>query len=372
MDSSLMSSTAALYRPFASKKLNLSNRVVMAPMTRGFAKEHVPGEDIAAYYERRAGADVGLIITEGVGIDRPASLNEPGAPRIHGEAALAGWKKTVDAVHAKGGQIWPQIWHVGALRNPSSEWKPGGPLESPSGMSRPGKSSGVAMSEADVEATIEAFGRAAGDAMRIGFDGVELHGAHGYLIDQFFWEGTNQRGDRWGGATLAQRTRFACDAIRACRAATGPDFPICIRLSQWKQQDFPARLATTPQAMQDWLQPLVDAGVDVLHCSQRRFWELEFEGSDLNFAGWAKKLTGLPVITVGSVGLSGEFVASFGGEKSQPASLDELLRRLEGEEFDLVAIGRALIADPQWSTKVKQRSLGALEGFDRTMLATLR
>ena len=106
------------------------------------------------------------------------------------------------------------------------------------------------------------------------------------------------------------------------RAAVGPDFPVILRLSQWKQQDYAARLAETPDAMADWLLPLVEAGVDVLHCSQRRFWEPEFpeiDGEDgLNFAGWAKKLTGAATISVGSVGLSGDFIAAFGGEALEP------------------------------------------------------
>jgi len=109
----------------------------------------------------------------------------------------------------------------------------------------------------------------------------------------------------------------------------------------------------------------------MFHCSQRRFWEPEFEGSDLNFAGWAKKLTGLPTITVGSVGLSGEFINSFGGEISQPASLDELLRRLERGDFDLVAVGRALISDAQWASRVRAGRIDELRAYDRGALATL-
>ncbi|MCO5118210.1 MAG: NADH:flavin oxidoreductase [Burkholderiaceae bacterium] len=365
------SGAARLFEPVEIAGLRLANRVVMAPMTRSFSPGGVPGPDVAAYYRRRAEQDVGLIITEGTAVDRPAAANDPGVPHFHGEAALAGWEQVVASVHAVGGRIWPQLWHVGALRSGSGSWRPPQPFESPSGISRPGRESGVAMTEADVEATIAAFARAAADAKRLGFDGVELHGAHGYLIDQFFWEGSNQRTDRFGGATLAERTRFACEAIRAVRRATGPGFPICIRLSQWKQQDFPARLAHSPEEMASWLEPMVDAGVDVLHCSTRRFWEPEFEGSELNFAGWAKKLTGLPTITVGSVGLSGEFVASFGGERSEPASLDELLRRLDREEFDLVAVGRALIADADWARKVREGRFAELGAYDRSVLARL-
>jgi 2,4-dienoyl-CoA reductase-like NADH-dependent reductase (Old Yellow Enzyme family) len=132
-------------------------------------------------------------------------------------------------------------------------------------------------------------------------------------------------------------------------------------------------MARSPAEMQQWLGTLVDAGADILHCSQRRFWEPEFadDGSDLNFAGWAKKLTGVPTITVGSVGLTGEFIAAFGGEGSEPAALDELLRRLDDGEFDLVGVGRALLQDPNWATKVKEGRVGELQPFRREALATL-
>ena len=109
----------------------------------------------------------------------------------------------------------------------------------------------------------------------------------------------------------------------------------------------------------------------MFHCSQRRFWEPEFEGSDLNFAGWAKKLTGAPTITVGSVGLTGDFIAAYGGESSKPASLDELLRRLERGDFDLVAVGRALLQDPLWAVKVHQGRQDELMDFERAAMATL-
>src|SRR5690606_3752255 len=175
-------STARLFEPVDIAGLRLANRVAMAPMTRSFCRDGVPGPDVAAYYRRRAEQDVGLIITEGTVVERPSAGNDPGVPWFHGEAALAGWARVVESVHAVGGRIWPQLWHVGALRSGSGSWRPPQPFESPSGVSRPGKESGVAMTEADIEATIAAFGRAGADAKRLGFDGVELHGAHGYLI----------------------------------------------------------------------------------------------------------------------------------------------------------------------------------------------
>jgi 2,4-dienoyl-CoA reductase-like NADH-dependent reductase (Old Yellow Enzyme family) len=146
---------------------------------------------------------------------------------------------------------------------------------------------------------------------------------------------------------------------------------VIIRLSQWKQQDYNVQMAKTPQEMEAWLRPLADAGADIFHCSQRRFWEPEFAGSDLNFAGWAKKLTGCPTITVGSVGLSGEFLAAFAGESSKPAPLDELVKRFERGDFDLVAVGRALINDPQWVQKVRDGRSAELQDFSPASLATL-
>ena len=116
---------------------------------------------------------------------------------------------------------------------------------------------------------------------------------------------------------------------------------------------------------------MADAGADVFHCSQRRLWEPEYEGSDLNFAGWAKKLTGKPTISVGSVGLSGEFIAAYAGEGSQPAALDELEKRLDRGDFDMIAVGRALLQDPEWVTKIREDRRDELKAFDRSAMAVL-
>ncbi|KAM3093032.1 NADH:flavin oxidoreductase [Phormidesmis sp. 146-12] len=360
-----------LFQPFSFKGLKLPNRIVMAPMTRGFSPNGYPTKDVANYYAKRAAAEVGLIISEGTGIARPASLNGANFPRFHGEQELAGWKQVIDAVHAAGGSMLPQLWHVGAVPPPYGDDLPVDLFESPSGLNSPDQPFGKTMTDADIADTIAAFASAAADAKRLGFDAVELHGAHGYLIDQFFWKGTNHRTDRFGGVTIAERGRFAAEILQAVRAAVGSDFPIILRLSQWKQQDYTARLANTPAEMEEWLQPLVDAGADILHCSQRRFWEPEFDESDLNFAGWAKKLTGVPTITVGSVGLSGDFMGAFSGEASQAASLNELLRRLERGDFDLVAVGRALLQDPQWAVKIHQDRTADLMNFNPSALAIL-
>ena len=365
----------ALFRPFRLGSLELPNRIVMAPMTRSFSPDGVPGGNVAAYYRRRAEAEVGLILSEGTVVDRPASRNEPSIPFFHGDAALAGWKRVIEGVHAAGGRMGPQIWHTGAVASFMTDWVPNAPVESPSGLIGPGAPRGVAMTEEDIADTVAAFARAAADAKRLGFDVVEIHGAHGYLLDLFFWAGANLRTDRYGGATIRERSRFAAEVIAAVRAAVGPGFPVILRLSQWKQQDFPARLATTPREMEDWLVPLVEAGAGVLHCSQRRFWEPEFPEVDgehgLNFAGWAKKLTGAATISVGSVGLSGDFLGAFGGEGSAPAGLDNLLHRMERDEFDLIAVGRAILNDPLWVRKVRTGDTAGLRAFEASALGEL-
>ncbi len=369
-----MSDAAVLFQPFASPRLTLPNRIVMAPMTRNMSPGGIPRDANAEYYRRRAAGGVGLILSEGTVVARPASRNLPAIPFFHGEAPLGGWRGVIEAVHEAGGKMGPQIWHTGGTPTSDADFERP-PLDTPSGLNAPGEPAGEPMSEEDIADTVAAFARAAVDARSLGFDTLEIHGAHGYLIDQFFWAGTNRRADRYGGATIAERSRFAAEVVAAIRAAVGPDFPILLRVSQWKQQDYEAKLAADPREMEQWLGPLVAAGVDILHCSQRRFWEPEFPEIDgekgLNFAGWARKLTGAPTISVGSVGLSGDFLAGFQGEGAATTGLHELVRRMEREEFDLIAVGRALLSDAEWARKVGEGRLGELRDFDPAALAVL-
>jgi 2,4-dienoyl-CoA reductase-like NADH-dependent reductase (Old Yellow Enzyme family) len=364
-------STEALFRPFQLKGLTLANRIVMAPMTRSHSPERVPGPDVAAYYRRRAEGEVGLIITEGTYVDHPAAGFDPKVPDFHGERALAGWRRVVEQVHAAGGLIFPQLWHVGMMMSPAQQPGEGITPIGPSGISKPGEQIGQPMTQADIDAAIEAYAKGARDAQKLGFDGVELHGAHGYLIDQFFWDVTNQRTDHYGG-DLVSRTRFAVEALSEVRRRVGPEFPVVLRWSQWKLHDYDAKLARTPEELERFLRPLVDAGVDVFHCSQRRFWEPEFAGSDLNLAGWTKKLTGKPAITVGSVTLNEDLMTSFGTTHTAVVTgIDNLLERLERDEFDLVAIGRSLIVNPTWPGIVRRGALHELLPFNRSVLAEL-
>ncbi|MFH8371081.1 NADH:flavin oxidoreductase [Streptomyces sp. NPDC018031] len=360
-----------LLRPLSLGGLALRNRVAMAPMTRHFSPGGVPGPDVAAYYARRAAAGVGLIITEGTYIGHDSAGTSDRVPRFHGADALAGWARVADAVHRAGGRIVPQLWHVGMDRAAGAPPVPEAPRIGPSGIPVKGDEPGRAMTQDDLDAVIAAFAAGAAAAQAHGFDGIELHGAHGYLIDQFLWAHTNRRDDRYGG-DLASRTRFAAEVVAACRRAVAPDFPIIFRTSQWKEAHYQARLAQTPGELEALLTPIAEAGADAFHCSTRRYWLPEFEGSDLNLAGWAKKLTGKATVSVGSVGLDNEFLDAIRkGERGGVTGIEPLLDRLERDEFDVIAVGRALLTDPQWLTKVLDGRTEELQPFDAQVLRTL-
>jgi 2,4-dienoyl-CoA reductase-like NADH-dependent reductase (Old Yellow Enzyme family) len=361
---------APLFEPFTFRALTLQNRIVMAPMTRSHSPEGQPTQAVVDYYRRRAEHGVGLIITEGTTIDHPVATYDPNVPRFHGELSLNGWRRVLEAVHGAGGRIFPQLWHVGSARRQGTPPYPDQPSIGPSGLVAPGKKKVREMTERDIADVIEAYATSARSARELGFDGLELHGAHGYLIDQFFWGGLNVREDSWGGSLLA-RTRFAVEVVRAVRRAVGPDFPIGLRFSQWKLQDYHAKLAATPAELEAFLEPLVDAGVDLFHASTRRFWLPEFEDSELNLAGWTKKLSGKPVITVGSVGLDQEFTTAFMGVGAQTRGLQDLVTRLERGEFDLVAVGRALLQDPEWAAKIRDGKAQEIRPFDPASLKEL-
>ncbi|TXS47492.1 NADH:flavin oxidoreductase [Streptomyces sp. OR43] len=359
-----------LVRPLSLGGLTLPNRVVMAPMTREFSPGGVPGDDVARYYARRAAAGVGLIITEGTFVGHDSAGSSARVPHFHGDEALAGWSAVAEAVHQAGGRIMPQLWHVGMDRTAGSPPVPDAPRIGPSGIALDGTKSGKEMTQADIDNVVAAYATAAASAEALGFDGVEIHGGHGYLIDQFLWGHTNRRTDAYGGDIVA-RTRFAAQVVAACRESVSDDFPISFRFSQWKVNHYQARVAETPQELQTMLGLLADAGADAFHCSTRRFHLPEFEGSDLNLAGWAKKLSGRPAISVGSVGLSNEFLQMVPGQQSTVTDIGELLDRMERDEFDLVAVGRALLGDPEWLQKVLAGRVDELNPFHLGLVGSL-
>jgi len=195
---------------------------------------------------------------------------------------------------------------------------------------------------------------------------VELHSAHGFLLDQFLWPGTNLRTDRYGGPSITDRATFVAEVAEAVREATGPDFVISVRISQWKESDYDARIVEEPGQLGQLVAMLRSAGADIFHVSTRRFWTPEWDGSDLGLAGWAKSFTDAPVIAVGSVGLDIDVMASLDGEEAQQTGatrIDELVRRFQRGDFDLVSVGRSQIGDPEWVAKMTQHRIPDIREF---------
>lgn len=368
-----------LFQPFQLGNLKLPNRIVFPPMGLEACDEGVPSDEAADYYARRASGGAGLVITEGAYIDHPSSGDNPLLGRFHGDAAYEGWRNVAAKVHAAGGFTVPELWHVGLIyRGPDLitggdiKFRPELGQVTPSGYIAPGKQVTEGMTQAQIDEVIAAYGKGAQMAKELGFDGVELHGAHGYLIDQFFWSQLNKRTDRYGGDARS-RGRFAAEVVTECRRQLEPGMPIIMRISQFKLVDYAAKMAETPQELEQLLAPLVDAGVDLFDCSQRRFWEPTFEGSDLNLAGWTKKVTGKPTITVGSIGLDCDMLASLSqgqAARCNLASLDQLMERFNRGEFDLVAVGRAMIAEPDWPKHVRRGELEKLKPFTMAALSS--
>jgi N-ethylmaleimide reductase len=234
--------SAALFHPFVFGRLRLPNRMVMPPMTRARAADGgVPTAMMAEYYRQRASA--GLIIAEGTQVSRRGQ-GYAWTPGIHDPAQVEGWKQVTAAVHAEGGRIFAQLWHVGRLSHVSLQPNGASPV-APSALTAQGvqvfidpqglgtaagagagrkvqHSPPRALETSEIAGIVDEFATAASHAMAAGFDGVELHAANGYLINQFIDSGTNRRSDRYGGS-LANRLRFLDEVARAVAAVAGPE-----------------------------------------------------------------------------------------------------------------------------------------------------
>jgi 2,4-dienoyl-CoA reductase-like NADH-dependent reductase (Old Yellow Enzyme family) len=360
-----------LFARFDSGQIVFPNRLAMSPMTRSFSPGGIPDSGTVNYYRRRAAGGVGLIVTEGVTPPHAVAHQGTNIPDFHGDALIV-WENVARAVHDEGVKIFAQLWHAGLGRRPALTRNPQEPSIGPGDFLPDGHKPSRAMTESDIADVIAAFVEAAVSACRIGMDGVEIHGAHGYLIDQFFWKVSNSRDDRYNGG-IAARGRFAAELIAAMRAAVGPDFPIMLRWSQWKGPDYDAKLVETPLELERFLGPLVDAGVDLFDCSTRRFWLPEFEGSEMNLAGWTKKISGKPTMTVGSVGLeaplSGRSMETIINSDVSLANLTELMAMFDRGDFDLVALGRSVLMNPDWPMLVRNRDFASLRTYDQQIVA---
>jgi N-ethylmaleimide reductase len=262
-------SASDLFTPFQLGPLLLPNRIVMAPMTRNRAGAgNVPTALNAEYYEQRASA--GLIVTEATQVS-PEGVGYPGTPGIHTDAQVEGWRQVTDAVHRAGGRIFLQLWHVGRISHPSLQ--PGGALPvAPSAIAAEGQAfthSGLQpfvvprpLETSEIAGVVAQFEAGARHALAAGFDGVELHAANGYLIDQFLRDGTNRRTDRYGGS-LENRARFLREVVEAVTAVWDPE-RVGVRLSP--RSDFNSMRDSDPPAIFGYVaRALAPFGLGYLH-----------------------------------------------------------------------------------------------------------
>ena len=349
--------TSRLFTPFTVRNLVLRNRFVVPSMQRGVSDGGMPTADLAAYYRRRAEGGFALIMSESCAIDHPSAGGKQGCVRMASHTKEA-WRHCVEGVVGAGGQMFIQLWHEGAMRQEMNGADEAKPTLSPSGLVTGVKPNGKALTARDMDEIKESYVRGALMSQEVGAAGVELHAAHGFFLDQFLWAETNIRTDGYGGESIAQRVRFPAEVVSAIRQATGENFVISFRFSQWKETDYhTARIVNSPAELGVMLTKLRAAGVDIFHASTRRFHTPEWPNSQLGLAGWTKALTDAAVLTVGSVGGKDEVLESFKGidTTDTPAivsSIAELIRRFDRQEFDLVAVGRASIGDPDWVNKV--------------------
>jgi len=350
-----------LFTPLNIGGLTLRNRFVMPGMQRGFMNDGAPTPKMVEYMGRCAAGGVGLIISESTSPDHPSAYWQPMMGRLEART-LGAWRSVVEAVHAGGARFLMQLWHPGAMRKVAEDHPLAShPAWSPSGLIQGGRPHGHAMTREDLAELKAAYVLAAQQAQSVGADGVEVHSAHGYLLDQFLWAETNRREDEFGGRSLAERARYSADIVAAIRAAVGPEFVISYRFSQFKEVDYGATVAASPEDLGAMLQLLRARGVDLFNVSSRRFHKPEWPGSahpDFTIAEWVKSMTDAVVMTCGSVGLNVEMFANlFDDEEPSELTLERdlqfLAERVRRGTLDLVGIGRMHIANNDFVNKVR-------------------
>jgi len=362
-----------LFTPQRLGSLTLRNRFVMPGMQRGFMSDGSPTPKMVEYMRRCAAGGVGLIISESTSPDHPSAYWQPIMGRLE-PGTLAAWRPVVQAVHGEGAGFLLQLWHPGSMRK-VAEGHPlaGYPALSPSGLIQAGRPHGRAMTRQDLQELKLAYVRAAQQAQELGADGVEVHSAHGYLLDQFLWAETNQRDDEYGGRTLAERARYSAEIVAAIRAAVGPDFVISYRFSQFKEVDYGAVVAVSPKDLGEMLTLLRGRGVDLFNVSSRRFHKPEWpqsEHPEFTIAEWVKSMTDAVVMTCGSVGVNVEMFANlFDDEEPSELTLERdlqfLAQRVRRGTLDLVGVGRMHIANNDFVSKVREGRYRELALFNK-------
>ena len=348
-----------LFDPVALGPLQLNNRLAVAPMTRVSATaQGLATARMADYYGEFAAGGFGLVITEGVYTDKVYAKGYCYQPGLADDLQREAWRPVVQRVHASGGRIVAQLMHAGAISqgNPHRPEPKGPSALQPRGQQmnfyrgegayrQPG-----ALSLAEIDAVVEGFASAALRAKQAGFDGVEIHGANGYLLDQFLTDYTNHRDDGYGGS-LARRLRLGVETIEAVRRAVGPDFAVGYRVSQGKVNDFTHKWSGAEADAALIFETLSAAPLDFLHTTEFEAWQPAF-GASPSLAALARRYGKLPVIANGAL--------------HAPADAAGMVER---GEANLVALGRGALTHADWPNRVRAGQV--LHAFDRGLLAPI-
>ncbi len=332
----------ALFSNILINGVELKNRIALAPMTRTSAEENgVPSQKMLSYYNRYAKGGFSLLISEGTYPDEVYSqgyLNQPGIANLE---HIKGWRSITDAVHQEGAKMFCQIMHAGALSqgNIYSD-----KTKAPSIVAPQGEQLGFyggegayptpeEMSKDEIEQAKQGFVKAAVNAREAGFDGVEIHGANGYLLDQFLTDYTNTRADEYGGST-ENRVRLLVEVCTAVREKVGKDFPVGIRISQAKVNDYTHKWKDGEKDAEIIFSLLGKSGIDFIHVTEFQADAPAFEEKGISLASLAKKWGNLPVLTNGNI--------------NTPGKAEEVITN---NKFDLIAVGKAALANKEWPLK---------------------
>lgn len=367
------SDLSPLFTPLVLRGVTLRNRFVMPAMQIGFTENCGPSLRTIDYLRGRAEGGAGLIFSESCAPDHPSAYWQAAFCVMNGETR-GRWAQLCDAVKRAGAAFAIQLWHPGGQRRPVEGFvHADAPTLSPSGLLAAEREGGRAMTMDEMDDLAAAHVRAAEDAMAIGADGIEVHAAHGYLMDQFLWAETNIRDDGNGGTSIEDRARYPLRIAAALRETIGAEALLSFRFSQFKEVDYGARVFATPDELARFGALARAAGIDMLNVSSRRFAKPEWPEQDpaLGIAGWTRRLSGLPVMTTGSIGLSKDMFADL-FENQDPAlaiaaDLTELARRFEAGEFDLVGVGRMHIANADFVNKVRDGRLDELRLYNKAV-----
>lgn len=323
--------------------LRVKNRIALAPMTRVSATEDgLVTEQMVKYYTKFARGGFSLLITEGVYPDEQFSQGYLFQPGISNEKQADSWRKVIEGVHEQGSKIICQLMHAGGLSqgNIHKESSIGPSAVKPKGTQLSfyrGEGAfpiPVEMSLKDIEEVKNGFVNAAKNAKKAGFDGIEVHGANGYILDQFLTDYTNQRNDQYGGST-ENRVRLSVEVLQEIRKEVGKDFPVGIRISQAKVNDSDHKWAGKEKDGEIIFSQLREAGADFIHVTEPKAYEPAFDDSSATLVQLAKQYGKLPVIANGSL--------------EDPAKVEELL--IKGDA-DIISLGKGALANQDWVEKV--------------------